>query len=165
MLRFLTGLAALTLLAAPAAMADDEADIIAAMDEVYAVISGPVGEARDFDHMRTLFLPNASMGAVGPGPDGNGRGRVITLEDYIERNGSWLSDNGFTETATRNQVEVFGEIAYLRSAYEGYNGATGELILTGVNFVTFFKIEGEWKVASLLWRQQSDDWPVEAAFD
>ena len=136
----------------------------AAVDAIYAVISGPVGEARDFDLMRSYFLPGAAMGAVGPGPEGNGRGRVITLEQYIERSGPWLVENGFTERATRTDITIYGEIAYAKSAYEGVNGHTGEVFVRGVNFITLFKIEGEWKIASLLWRSADEAWPPEAAF-
>jgi len=147
------------------AVADDTTDIQTAIDGLYAVISGPVGQERDFDAMRELFMEGASMGAVGAGPEGNGAGRVITLDDYIERSGPWLVENGFTERATRTDVTQWGEIAYARSAYEGVNGVTGEVFLIGVNFITLFKIEGEWKIASILWRTESEDWPVAAAFD
>jgi hypothetical protein len=147
------------------AQADDRADIEATVQAVYDVISGPVGQARDFDAMRELFLPGAAMGAVSPGEDGQGRGRVITLDDYIERSGPWLVENGFTERPTRTETTIYGELAYVRSAYEGVNGVTGEVFVTGVNFITLFKIEGEWKIASLLWRSADEDWPVEAAFD
>lgn len=145
--------------------ADQTAEIEDTINALYDVISGPVGEARDFDAMRDLFMDGASMGAVGAGPDGEGRGRVITLDDYIERSGPWLVENGFTERATRTEITHWGEIAYARSAYEGVNGVTGEVFLIGVNFITLFKIEGEWKIASILWRTETEDWPVEAAFD
>ena len=147
------------------AQADDRADVEATVQAVYDVISGPAGQARDFDAMRELFLPGAAMGAVSPGEDGQGRGRVITLDDYIERPGPWLVENGFTERPTRTETTIYGELAYVRSAYEGVNGVTGEVFVTGVNFITLFKIEGEWKIASLLWRSADEDWPVEAAFD
>lgn len=147
------------------AQADDRADVEATVQAVYDVISGPVGQARDFDAMRDLYLPGAAMGAVSPGEDGQGRGRVITLDDYIERSGPWLVENGFTERPTRTETTIYGELAYVRSAYEGVNGVTGEVFVTGVNFITLFKIEGEWKIASLLWRSADEDWPVEAAFD
>jgi hypothetical protein len=150
---------------APATAQDETTAIEATIDALYAVISGPVGEPRDFDAMRDLFMEGAAMGSVGAGPDGHGRGRVITLDDYIERSGPWLVENGFTERATRTEIDHWGEIAYARSAYEGVNGVTGEVFLIGVNFITLFKIEGEWKVASILWRTQTEDWPVEAAFD
>ena len=147
------------------AQADDRADVEATVQAVYDVISGPVGEARDFDAMRELYLPGAAMGAVSPGEDGQGRGRVITLDDYIERSGPWLVEHGFTERPTRTETTIYGELAYVRSAYEGMSGQTGEVFVTGVNFITLFKIEGEWKIASLLWRSADEDWPVDAAFD
>jgi hypothetical protein len=147
------------------AQADDRADVEAAVQGVYDVISGPVGEARDFDAMRAMFLPGAAMGAVSPGETGSGQGRVITVEDYIERSGPWLVEHGFTESPTRTEITLYGELAYVRSAYEGVRTDTGETIATGVNFMTLFKIDGEWKFASLLWRSADDDWPVEAAFD
>ncbi len=147
------------------AQADDTAEIESTINALYAVISGPIGEARDFDAMRALFMDGASMGAVSAGPDGEGRGRVITLDEYIERSGPWLVENGFTERATRTEITQWGEIAYARSAYEGVNGVTGEVFLVGVNFITLFKVEGEWKVASILWRTETEDWPVETAFD
>lgn len=147
------------------AQADDRADVEATVQAVYDVISGPVGQARDFDAMRELYLPGAAMGAVSPGEDGQGRGRVITLDDYIERSGPWLVENGFTERPTRTETTIYGELAYVRSAYEGVSGVTGEVFVTGVNFITLFKIEGEWKIASILWRSADEDWPVDAAFD
>ncbi|MEP3073642.1 hypothetical protein [Maricaulis sp.] len=147
------------------AQADDRADVEATVQAVYDVISGPVGEARDFDAMRELYLPGAAMGAVSPGEGGQGRGRVITLDDYIERSGPWLVENGFTERPTRTETTIYGELAYVRSAYEGVSGVTGEVFVTGVNFITLFKIEGEWKIASILWRSADEDWPVDAAFD
>lgn len=147
------------------AQANDRADVEATVQAVYDVISGPVGQARDFDAMRELYLPGAAMGAVSPGEDGQGRGRVITLDDYIERSGPWLVENGFTERPTRTETTIYGELAYVRSAYEGVSGVTGEVFVTGVNFITLFKIEGEWKIASILWRSADEDWPVDAAFD
>jgi hypothetical protein len=161
----LAALATMAVTVAPATAQDETTAIEATIDALYAVISGPVGEPRDFDAMRDLFREGAAMGSVGAGPDGHGRGRVITLDDYIERSGPWLVENGFTERATRTEIDQWGEIAYARSAYEGVNGVTGEVFLIGVNYITLFKIEGEWKVASILWRTQTEDWPVEAAFD
>jgi len=157
-------LAAASLTAAPAG-ADDLSDIEATINAVYAVISGPVGEARDFDAMRGLYMEGAAMGAVGPGDDGQGRGRIITLDDYIATSGPRLAELGFIERPTRTEITRYGEIAYARSAYEGVRSDTGEVFVTGVNFITLFKVGGEWKVASILWRSADEAWPVDRAFD
>jgi hypothetical protein len=147
------------------ARADERANVEAAVQAVYDVISGPVGQERDFDSMRAMFLPGAAMGAVAPGETGEGAGRIISVEDYIERSGPWLVEHGFTERPTRTEITLYGEIAYVRSAYEGIRADTGETLVRGVNFMTLFKVNGEWKFAALLWRSADGDWPVEAAFE
>lgn len=162
---FILALAALSFSNATSAIADDDAAIQSTLDALYDVISGPVGEPRDFDRMRDLFVEGAAMGSVSAGETGQGAGRIITLDEYIERSGPWLVENGFTERETRNEIDVWGEIAVVRSAYEGLNGQTGEVFVTGVNFITLYKLEGEWKIASILWRTETDDWPVQTAFD
>ncbi|RKQ96003.1 hypothetical protein [Maricaulis maris] len=161
----IAALAASVAMSTPATAQDDTADIESTIDALYAVISGPVGQERDFNAMRAMFMEGAAMGAVGAGEGGNGAGSVITLDDYIERSGPWLVENGFTERATRTEIDQWGEIAYARSAYEGVNGVTGEVFLIGVNYITLFKIDGDWKIASILWRTESEDWPVDAAFE
>jgi hypothetical protein len=164
---FTRGLAALgfVIFTASPSLASEHDDVIAAVDAIYEVISGPVGQARDFDAMREMFVPNAVLGAVGPGPEGHGRGSVGSVENYIERSGTFLVENGFTERATRTDITVYGELASVRSAYEGVSGLTGEVIVTGVNFITLFKIDGEWKVASLLWRSATEETAPDSAFD
>ncbi|HEY8433620.1 MAG TPA: hypothetical protein VIK68_03295, partial [Sphingomicrobium sp.] len=70
------------LLIAAAAVAQpsaaDLAGIDAAFRGVYEVISGPPGQKRDFDRMRSLFAPGATMKAIGPKGLHGG-----SVEDYI----------------------------------------------------------------------------------
>ena len=170
-MRFTILLAAAALLTAPAAAdhhvdhATDRAAIEQAVEDLYAVISGPVGQERDWDAFRAMYLPNAVMGAVGAGPEGTGRAVTFTPEGYVERSGSFLVERGFNETPTRTEIEVWGEIAYVRSAYEGFVADQEEPLLIGINYITFMKHEGEWKIGSILWRQQTEDIPVSAAWD
>jgi hypothetical protein len=171
-MRFMTLLAAAALLTAPAAAdhhaaghASDRQAIEQAVDDLYAVISGPVGQERDWEAFRAMYLPNAVMGAVGAGEDGTGRAVTFTPDGYIERSGEFLVRRGFAETATRTEIEIWGEIAYVKSAYEGYVADQEEPLLIGINYITFMKHEGEWKIASILWRQQTEDIPVSAAWE
>jgi hypothetical protein len=156
-------------LCAAHAFADPNSEDISAVEDavtdLYAVISGPVGQARDWDRFRSMYLPNAVMGAVGSGPEGEGRATTFGPEQYIERSGDWPVENGFEEVPTRTEITLYGELAYIKFAYIATNGATGETLFTGVNFITMFKVEGEWKIASILWRQSDGNWPVERAFD
>lgn len=137
----------------------------AALDALYEVISGPVGQARDWDRFRTLFLDGARMSVVVTGADGAERVVVLTLDEYIERNGERLAEIGFTETETRRLTHVYGGMATVLSSYEAIRADTGALIAEGVNSLTILDDGGEWKIASIAWRTASEDWPVERAFE
>ena len=137
----------------------------AAVEALYEVISGPTGEARDWDRFRAMFLEGAQMTVLAPQPDGEERIVTLTIEEYVERNSGRLSEMGFTEAETRRQTHVYGGLATILSAYEATRADTGETIATGVNTIVLARQEGVWKVASLAWRSETADWPVERAFE
>ena len=53
---------------ASAARADDVKSIDAIVAAVYDVISGPAGQKRDWDRMRSLFVPGARLIPAVPSP-------------------------------------------------------------------------------------------------
>ncbi|WP_421787963.1 nuclear transport factor 2 family protein [Hyphobacterium sp.] len=159
---YLTALMAAIALAVPA-HADDDAAIDAVIDDLYAVISGGVGEARDWDRFRSLYLPGATMSVASPGEAGTGSARIITPEEYIESNGPVLSEIGFTESETGRAVYRYGGMATVLTAYEATRADRDELFLTGVNTIVLMRVEGEWKIASIAWRN-GPPIPVEDAF-
>ena len=55
----------------PAAHPADVASMDAIMAAVYDVISGPKGQKRDWDRMRSLFVPGARLIPVHVGKDGS----------------------------------------------------------------------------------------------
>ena len=148
-------IAALLLAAAPAPAAD-LAGIDQAIRGVYDVISGPPGQKRDFDRMRSLFAPGATLKAIGP------KGlRGGSLEDYISRNAAILEKEGFTERELGRRVEVWGALATAWSAYDGRT-ATGSFHERGINSFQLVKIDGKWLVASILWQEATADNPLPA---
>jgi len=136
-----------------------------AVEALYDVISGPVGEARDWDRFRAMFLDGAQMTVLAPMPEGEERVVTLTIEDYVSRNAGRLSQMGFTEAETRRQTHVYGGLATVLSAYEAVRADTGETFATGVNTIVLARQDGVWKVASLAWRSETEDWPVERAFE
>jgi hypothetical protein len=121
---------------------------------VYDVISGPAGQKRDFDRMRSLFAANATLKAIGP------KGlRGGTLEDYISRNREVLEREGFTERELGRRVEIWGDLATAWSAYDGRT-ATGSFHERGINSFQLVKVDGKWLVASILWQEETKDRPL-----
>ena len=150
-------LAAVCVAPAPAAAKAPPADL-AGIDQairgVYEVISGPPGQKRDFDRMRSLFAPNATLRAIGP------KGlRGGSLEDYISRNSAILEKEGFTERELGRRVEVWGGLATAWSSYDGRT-ATGSFHERGINSFQLVKVDGKWLVASILWQEATPGNPV-----
>ena len=152
MISALIAAAALTAHASPA----DLAGIDRAITGVYQVISGPPGQKRDFDRMRSLFAPNATLKAIGP------KGlRGGSLEDYIGRNAAILEKEGFTERELGRRVEVWGGLATAWSAFDGRT-ANGSFHERGINSFQLVKIDGKWVVASILWQEATPENPLPA---
>ncbi len=63
----------------------DVASMDAIIAALYDVISGPAGKKRDWDRMRSLFIPGAHLIPSGPRQTGGYGARVGTVEDYITR--------------------------------------------------------------------------------
>ena len=152
-------IASLVIAAAIAASPADKADL-AAIDQtvhaVYDVISGPPGQKRDFDRMRSLFAPGATLKAIGP------KGlRGGSLDDYISRNAAILEKEGFTERELGRRVELWGGLATAWSAYDGRT-ANGSFHERGINSFQLVKVDGKWLVASILWQEETTENPLPA---
>jgi hypothetical protein len=85
---------------------------------VYDVISGPAGQKRNWDRMRTLFVPDARMIATGKRQNGEISRRVMSVEDYISNSGPFLEKEGFFEKEIGKTTEQFGNIVHVFSTYE-----------------------------------------------
>jgi len=73
----------------------DVSSVDAIIKAIYDVISGPAGEKRNWDRMRTLFVPEARMIATGKRPGGEYIRRAMSVEDYINNSGPVLEKDGF----------------------------------------------------------------------
>lgn len=139
----------------------DVESIDAIMKALYDVISGPAGEARNWNRMRTLFLPEAKMIATGTTPTGEIVKRVMTVEDYITRNGPVLEKNGFFEQEIYRKQEVYGRIAHCFSTYAAKRTATDkEPFMRGINSIQLYNDGKRWWILSIFWQSESKDVPL-----
>lgn len=156
-------LTALSMLAAaPRLGPDDEREAIAAtVAALYAVISGPAGEPRDWDAFRALCAPNARLTAMVREVD-TGAPRVfdMTADEYIERNGEALVERGFTEREIASRTETFGAMAQVWSTYEAFVDGGEAPFVRGINSIQLVKLDGQWKVWSVLWDSEREGQPI-----
>src|SRR6266446_815157 len=90
--------------APPAPSAADVATMDSTIASLYDVISGPPG-ARNWDRFRSLFAPGARLIANGVRPTGEVVSRVMTVEDYAQRNGPFFEKNGFFEQEAARSMD------------------------------------------------------------
>ncbi len=142
--------------AAKAVARQDAAAIAAALNGVYAVISGPPGQMRDWARMRTLFTSDARLTAI------TAKGLMSgTVDEYITKSGPQLIKYGFTERELARRVEIYGDLAHAWSSYEG-TGDGGKIKVRGINSFQLVRQSGKWLVQSIFWQAESPALPLPA---
>jgi hypothetical protein len=100
--------------AKPSDVASPDAILAAAYD----VISGPAGQERDWDRMRSLFYPGAQLIRTAVNKEGRLSANFLTPQDYIDRAGSYFEKNSFFEREIARRSERWGSIMQVFSTYE-----------------------------------------------
>jgi hypothetical protein len=168
-------LAALLLLAAPAfaqapAQAPaprpaDVASVDAIIAALYDVISGPAGQKRDWDRMRSLFAPNARLIPTGKRPDGTYNMRVWTVDEYIANAGAGLERNGFFERELARRQERFGNVVHAFSTYDSKRTAADpQPFARGINSIQLWNDGARWWIVSVFWEGERPDNPIPAQY-
>ena len=128
---------------------------------VYDVISGPAGQKRNWDRMRTLFVPDARMIPTGKRPTGEITRRVLTVEDYIISSGPFLEKDGFFEIEIGRKTEQYGNMVHVFSTYESKRTLTDEKpFMRGINSFQLWFDGKRWWVVTIFWQSESPDNPI-----
>lgn len=149
----------------PAARPDDVSSPDAIIKAVYDVISGPAGQRRDWDRMRSLFVPNARLMPAVPRPGGGTGTLVWSVDDYIALSGPALERNGFFEREIKRVSESYGNIMHLFSTYESRRLATDEKpFVRGINSFQLLKDGDRWWIVSIYWQGETAAFPIPAKY-
>jgi len=134
------------------ANAEDVKSIDAIIHSLYDVISGDSAVKRNWDRMRTLFIPEGRLISSGTRQDGVVRYRVMSVEDYISLNGPFLEKNGFFENELSRKTEQFGIIAHVFSTYQSKHKAGDEKpFARGINSIQLLWDGKRWWIVSIYW--------------
>lgn len=145
----------------PAANPADVASMDAIVAAVYDVISGPAGKKRDWDRMRSLFIPGARLIPTGPRKTGGYGSRVLTVEEYITRTSEFFEKEGFFERESARQVESFGNIAHIFSTYESRHKADDpQPFQRGINSIQLMNDGKRWWIVTIFWQGEDKDHPL-----
>jgi hypothetical protein len=147
--------------AAPAANPKDVATVDSIIAAVYDVISGPAGQKRDWDRMRSLFVPGARLIPTGRRPSGEVGSRVLTVEEYITRSSPLLETNGFFEREIARHSEMFGNIVHAFSTYESRHKLDdAKPFARGINSIQLMNDGKRWWIVTIFWQGEDDKAPL-----
>lgn len=148
----------------PAAKADVES-VDAIIGALYNVISGPAGEKRNWDRMRTLFLSEAKLVATGKKADGMMGKRSMTVDEYITGSGPLLEKDGFFEREIGRKTDQFGAVVHVFSTYDSKRSITDEKpFMRGINSIQLWNDGKRWWILSVFWQSESPDNPIPANY-
>ncbi|HEY9131469.1 MAG TPA: hypothetical protein VIM98_06895 [Dyella sp.] len=137
---------------APAARPSDVSSESAIIQAVYDVISGPKGQQRDWNRMRSLFVPGARLISAHTGSDGLTTAHVMSVEDYIRLGEPLLKKDGFFEREAHRTEDRFGNIAQVFSTYESRHEVNAKPFQRGINSFQLLFDGHRWWVVTIYWQ-------------
>ena len=144
----------------PAANPADVSSADAIINAVYDVISGAAGKERDWDRMKSLFIPGARLVATGRRQSGGYGSRVMTVDDYILSSGPYLIKEGFFENEIARRTESFGQILHAFSTYEARHKPGEKPFARGINSIQLMNDGARWWVVTIYWQAEDEKTPL-----
>jgi len=135
--------------------------IVAAL---YDVISGPAGQARDWDRFRNLFAPGARLIPASPRKDGSAPA-AVSPDDYVQRTSESFLKNGFFEKEIARRTEAFGTVTHVFSTYESRRASTdAKPMARGINSIQLMRHADRWWIVTVMWDQERPDNPIPSKY-
>jgi len=146
--------------AKPAAPAD-VSSMDAILHALYDVISGPAGQKRDPDRLRSLFAEGARLVPATRGADGQSHARMLSVDDYITRAFANMEKQGFFEKEIARRVDQFGSIAQVFSTYESRRAADdAKPFARGINSIQLYFDGTRYWIITVFWDAERPDNPL-----
>lgn len=128
-------------------------------NKMIELISGEIGEERNWDAYRNLFLPRAQKISLGKTKDGTTKARVMSLEEFVRNVGPLYAKNGFEEYAIGLTINEFNGIANVFQSFYCKN-LTGTYEKRGINSYQLVYSKNRWWIASTMFANETEDSPI-----
>ena len=141
--------------------ASDLETIRTVVSELYEVISGAAGEARDWNRFRSLFHEGARI-VIASSPDGSiEAGKEWSVEEFAEAADEYYRRNGFWEREIACRMELFGNIAHSFSTYESrVESEESEPVSRGINSIQMIRIADRWTIVTIIFDAEGPEKPI-----
>ena len=149
----------------PRAATADVASVDAIITALYDVISGPAGQARNWDRFRSLFVADAKLipTFIRQG-ETSARVRFMTIEDYIGSAGASLEERGFFESEIGRATEQFGNMVHAFSTYDSRSTQDGDVFQRGINSIQLLDDGERWWIVNVMWWGVGPDVAIPAKY-
>jgi len=166
--------------APPPARPEDVSSPDAILAEIYAVISGPAGQKRDWDRFRSLLIPGARLiptrpkqgemtpqdkSVAAPAPPKEFVTFVMTPDEFVANGERYFATNSFYEKEVARRAERYGNIMQVFSTYESRRDPKDpEPFARGINSFQLFFDGSRWWIVTIYWQQESPEMPLPKEF-
>jgi hypothetical protein len=131
------------------------------IETLYSVISGPKGEARNWELFKYLFSEDAKLIPSGTNRQNVMGYRYLSLDDYIQSSGKWLEENGFFEKELHRKVEQFGSLIHVWSTYESFkNEKDTQAFARGINSIQLLYDGVRYRIINIYWAGENELNPI-----
>ncbi|MHC4446484.1 MAG: hypothetical protein ACYSXF_01575 [Planctomycetota bacterium] len=129
----------------------DVASIDAIIAAYYAVISGPIGQARDWDRFRSLFITEARLVTARASGD-RITPLMLTPAQFVQLNQKYFERGGYFESEAHRRADAFGCIAHVFSTYESRRKSeSAKPYSRGINSIQLLNTGDRWWIVSITW--------------
>jgi hypothetical protein len=150
--------------ATPGARPADVATPDAIIAAVYASISGPAGQPRDWGRFRSLLIPGARLIPSMRRAPGATTPVVWSAEEYIVAAGAGLERQGFFEREVQRTTDAFGAILHAFSTYDSRRTPEGQPFARGINSFQLYNDGARWWIVTIFWDAETADKPIPAKY-
>ena len=148
----------------PPAKPADVATPDAIIDAVYASISGPAGQPRDWARFRALLIPGARLIPSARRTPGTTTPVVWSAAEYIAAAGPGLERQGFFECEIHRTTEAFGAVLHAFSTYDSKRSPDAEPFARGINSFQLYSDGTRWWIVTIFWDAETSDKPIPAKY-
>jgi hypothetical protein len=151
--------------AAPEPDPADVESIDAIVNAYYDSVSGPKGEARDWDRFRSLFIADARL-VTARAAQGRATAIKITPDQFVRANQRYFEQGGYFEREIFRKVDQYGRIAHVLSTYESRrDDAAPKPYSRGVNSIQLLFDGEQWRIVTIMWDyERPGETPIPARY-
>lgn len=130
------------------------ADVVtldAILHTFYETVSGAVGQRRDWDRFRTLFVPEGRLMPIVSLSGEKAGVRFLSVEEFIQRVNPIFAKEDFWERELSRKTETFGRFAHVLSFYDSLRSPNGPPFERSANSIQLFNDGLRWWMVNVMW--------------